>query len=532
MTLAVKAQTITVSSSQLNFGVVYENAPDSLQLTISNSIGKTVNISGFRFYTTYGQPAFSCNTTAFSIADGASQTVWIKFAPLHNILHNSELVIENDAERGYVSVDLNGQGRYSKTYYSTSENKEEELLKSTLKSITGAGYNSLGYNGARDKIFMLIDNKKTNGQGATQNTLECIYTGRQAVGYTSRSDCQTNDNFNTEHTFPQGMFNSNDPMKSDMHHLFPTDEVANNVRNNYPFGEATNSTWSVGGSIYDGITQVFEPRDQQKGATARAMLYFVMRYQNYNNFMNSQEAILKTWNHSFLPTQIEQTRNNAIYTWQNNRNPFIDYPQLADRITSFSTTSVAPVNYNLDITQPEINYGLVLNGTNLDYHFVMVNNGNQTIQMDSFSLSNTNILSFVSGNTNTTLWPGEAMTVIINLNPLTMGGISEALTFTTNIPGMAVDTIPILAWSSVTAINEAAPNAIQLFPNPATDQIIVSGLIEKTICITNTLGQIFHCPITISNEMKLDISALSNGIYFISGETKSNFIWRDIFIKK
>ena len=84
-----KGQTLTTNTSQLNFGVTYENAPDSLQLTLYNNLGKTVNITGFRFYNIYGQAAFSCSNSNFSIADGSSQTVWIKFDPKHNIYHNS-----------------------------------------------------------------------------------------------------------------------------------------------------------------------------------------------------------------------------------------------------------------------------------------------------------------------------------------------------------------------------------------------------------------------------------------------------------
>lgn len=531
--LALNAQTLSVSNTQLNFGVVYDGAPDSLQLTISNNLSKTVNVTGLKFYTTYGQPAFSCSTPVFSIASGASQTVWIKFAPLHNINHNSELIIENDAERGFISVDLRGQGRYSNTYYNASENLEEEVLKTTLKSITGAGYVSLGYNGARDQMYMSIDNQKTNGQGATQNTLECVYTGRLAVGYTSRTDCQTNDNFNTEHTFPQGFFNSANPMLSDLHHLFPTDNTANSTRGNYPFGTATTTSWTVGGSIYDGVAQVFEPRDQQKGATARAMLYFVMRYQNYANFMNSQEAILKTWNHTFLPTVVEQNRNNAIYALQNNRNPFVDYPQLADRITSFSNTSVAPSTYIMDVTQPQINYGWVKNGTATNYNFVLVNNGNQVLQLTNFSLSNTAILSFTNGNPNANLNPGEALNIGIDLTTLTLGGVNELLTFTTNIPGMTADTIPIVAWSSVTGLNEASPKTILLYPNPATDHLIISNLAEQQVVITNTLGQEFLLPSTTSNnELYVNISKLTKGIYFIATTTESKLHWHDVFIKQ
>ena len=67
--------------------------------------------------------------------------------------------------------DLIGQGRYSKSYYSATENKEEELLKDAIQTLTGNGYVSLGYNTARDKMFMIIDNQAVNGQGASQNTL-------------------------------------------------------------------------------------------------------------------------------------------------------------------------------------------------------------------------------------------------------------------------------------------------------------------------------------------------------------------------
>jgi hypothetical protein len=68
------------------------------------------------------------------------------------------------------------QGKYSIAYYDSSDNLSEEALKNALHDITGNGYDSLGYNIARDSMFMVIDNQKVNGQGAAQNTVECIYT--------------------------------------------------------------------------------------------------------------------------------------------------------------------------------------------------------------------------------------------------------------------------------------------------------------------------------------------------------------------
>ncbi len=529
-----QSQTLTVSTSQLNFGIAYENAPDSLQLTINNNLGKTVNVTGLRFYTIYGQPAFSCSNNNFSIGDGNSQTVWIKFSPLHNIYHNSELVIENDAARGFVSVDLVGQGRYSKTYYNASENLEEEALKTSLHNITGNGYITLTYNPARDTMFMWLDNQRVNGQGATQNTLECVYTGRLAVGYIDRSDCQTNDMFNTEHTWPQGLFNSLEPMKSDLHHLFPTDDMANNTRASYPFGMVTTATWSVGGSKFDNNTNIFEPRDQHKGETARAMLYFVMRYQNYNNFLNSQEGILKTWNHNFLTSTVELKRNDDIYSVQNNRNPFVDYPQLADRITSFSTTSVAPTNFSMDETQNQINYGFVLNGANTVYHYVIVNNGNQTIQFSNFNLSNTSILSFSGGSgTNTTLAPGEALGVDIDLHPSSLGIINEMLSFQTNVPGSTTVQIPIIAQSSAVSVEEnKTPDEITVYPNPAIDKLYIKGVHKSTISVSNVLGQQFYLHSnSLKDELILDVSDLPGGIYILTSEESNHTLERHWFVK-
>src|SRR5690606_23844051 len=135
-------------------------------------------------------------------------------------------------------------------------------------------------------MFMNIDNKKVNGQGAAQNTLECIYTGREAVGYSDRTDAQTSDTFDTEHTFPQGFFSQNEPMRSDLHHLFPTYSPSNNSRGNFPFGIATQPYKNDDRNYpsHLGANNVYEPHNVQKGSTARAMMYFVIRYTDYTNF--------------------------------------------------------------------------------------------------------------------------------------------------------------------------------------------------------------------------------------------------------
>jgi hypothetical protein len=429
--------------------------------------------------------------------------------------------------RGYASVNLTGQGKYSNTYYDSTENLAEENLKTSLHAITGIGYDTLGYNLARDSMFMWLDNQRTNGQGATVNTLEGIYTGILATGYTSRTDCQTTFSFNTEHTFPQSLFSSLEPMKSDLHHLFPTDDASNNYRANNPFGVVTNPTWSSGGSI--GITTLFEPRDQQKGATARAMMYFVLRYQNYNNFFTSQESILRTWHHDFPPAQVERKRNQDIHTIQHNRNPFVDYPQFIDRINSISNFSMAPVLPSLDLTEDTIMYGFVAQGVPVIFHYVIVNNGNTDVHFTNFNLSNPGILSFQAGGNDTVISPGDALGLDIRLIAASQNPIHDSLTFLTDVPSFNNVSIPVYANDPlVSHIHETGKEFFSVFPNPANKlMMILYPLLDENmeLRISDSAGkEVMNFGILKNTSSHLlDISSLSKGIYFLQTTGNKNF---------
>lgn len=490
-------------------------------------------MNGIRFYNTYGAPAFSAREQNFTIAATSSFSIWIKFSPRHNIFHNSEMVIVNDGLRGYVSVDLVGQGSYSNAYYDSTQNQSEEALKSALHNITGVGYISLGYNIARDSMFMSIDNKKINGQGATQNTIACIYTGREAVGYSNRTDCQTNFSFNTEHTFPQSFFSSLEPMRSDLHHIFATDEVANNYRADNPFGVVTGGTiWAVGGS--KATNGLFEPRDEQKGIAARAMMYFVLRYQNYSGFFTPQENILRTWNQNFPVDTIEQKRNDYIDLIQHNRNPFIDYPQFIERINSISNTSVAPVIRSIDLAQDSIIYGYVPLGMPTVFHYVIVNNGNTVVQLSNFSLSQQE-LNFQSGGTNTTLAAGEALAVDVKLITQNNDSIHASLNFNTDDSAHQSVVIPIYANDSVLdRVEELVQDQLKLYPNPASENLnIVSGNIEiGRVVIYDATGRI---ALELQNQHgkspAIQVDNLPSGVYFIKIESGENNIFRK-FVKE
>lgn len=149
-----------------------------------------------------------------------------------------------------------------------------------------------------------------------------------------------NPNFvNCEHTWPQSKFSKEFPselQKSDLHHLYPADMKANSTRNNFPFadvdGKVTHNNChdSKIGNALDTNIRSFEPPSEHKGNVARAIYYFSTRYKM--KIDATQAKYLKKWNLEDPVDQDEIIRNDKIMKQQGNRNPFIDYPELINRL--------------------------------------------------------------------------------------------------------------------------------------------------------------------------------------------------------
>ncbi len=157
--------------------------------------------------------------------------------------------------------------------------------------------------------------------------------------------------YNREHSWPRSWFNDQSPMNTDLFHVYPTDKYVNSRRGNYPYGEVGSPTWTslngskLGSCSYPGYTgTVFEPIDDYKGDFARSYFYMSVRYYNEDNsWAGSPMAdgsqmedwaleMLLEWHESDPVSQKELDRNEAVYSIQNNRNPFIDHPYFVDNI--------------------------------------------------------------------------------------------------------------------------------------------------------------------------------------------------------
>ncbi len=427
------AQPLSLSVSQLDFGSKQTNLKDSLTFRVRNSSSTSITVTDINTH----KAAFSVRDTAFVIAANDSMTVKVFFQTNQNVTWKDVLVVENTSGHGSLTLRLAGTGTYNEPAYASTQNLWEGALKTALTNLV-TGHTSLGYNAARDRMFETIDDGGVD-------TIECVYIGRKIYA-TTRTAAQ-NQNFNTEHTWPQSFFNSAEPMQSDIHHLFPTDVTPNAQRANYPFGPVvSNITYNVGGSKLgrraDGAN-AFEPRDVHKGDVARALFYFMIRHGNQGNYMDvTQENDLRVWHKSDPVSAKEIARNNAIASFQGKRSPFIDHPEFMERITALYT-SAAPVLYSAIAVSPQSNgFGSVGVGDSLTASLVIVNRGRNTLNISSVTLqSPSTIFSVISSPGSV---PVDTFGIVrVKFKPAAVTSYSNAVVIASNDPSRPSVTVPL-----------------------------------------------------------------------------------------
>ena len=236
----------------------------------------------------------------------------------------------------------------SSTYYSPDlrnqlENhllKNDDLKGDLYRLLSTTHKKATGYNAAKKFLFGQIS-LKHDDRGYYVHDVYCQKDFTNGVGPGNVPDQNV---LNCEHTWPQSKFSKsfpNEMQKSDLHHLYPTDSKANSTRGNFDFAEVSENvslgadcqSSKSGPSTIDGGKNYFEPPTSHKGNVARALFYFSVRYKIAIN--QSEEEFLKRWNDLDPVDAEELSRNDQIEKIQGDRNPFIDFPNLAHDIDNF-----------------------------------------------------------------------------------------------------------------------------------------------------------------------------------------------------
>lgn len=142
-------------------------------------------------------------------------------------------------------------------------------------------------------------------------------------------------------------------MYTDLFHLYPVSGYVNSRRNNNPFGEVADpeETFTGGSKLgkctFPGYTgTAYEPLDEYKGDLARTYFYMATCYHdsiaswesdmlagnNTDDFSEWAKELLLKWHRQDPVSEKETRRNDSVFVLQGNRNPFIDYPELVEKI--------------------------------------------------------------------------------------------------------------------------------------------------------------------------------------------------------
>lgn len=253
-------------------------------------------------------------------------------------------------------------GEMPEGYYTTANGKSDSILKSTLRQIIRA-HTVLSYgSGEGSSWYCFYYSDRDTATGLCMD-MYCDdwkpFTTPGAVV----SGC------NIEHSFAKSWWGgANNDAYKDCYHLNPSNITANSARSNYPLGVPTQDFKdpSTTGSLrigkryseeYGTYHYVFEPKDEYKGDFARAYFYMATCYGDeltwrknnpdvgsyyamrsptdndaYLEFLDWEIDVLLAW-HRQDPVSIKEiNRADAVNNFQNNRNPFIDYPCLVEYI--------------------------------------------------------------------------------------------------------------------------------------------------------------------------------------------------------
>lgn len=248
-----------------------------------------------------------------------------------------------------ISIQLSAQAPAG--YYDGAKGKSAKTLLIALHNIID-GHKNVGYDGLWE-VYAKSDLRPDGTIWDMYSTSKYVL-GKGACGnYKYVGDC-----YNREHSFPKSWFSKGSPMVSDAYHIYPTDGKVNGQRSNYSYGETDNGTTlpsnggvdalgKLGSCTFPGCSgTVFEPVDEYKGDFARTYFYMAARYQDkirswgggmtagndYPCYKDWVINMLLKWHRQDPVSQKEVDRNNAVYGFQHNRNPFIDYPELAEYV--------------------------------------------------------------------------------------------------------------------------------------------------------------------------------------------------------
>ena len=530
--------TFAQTDYSLTFKQISVRMVDSLEIKLYNNL---VSSKSYNVLQNTNQE-FVPSVTNFAIPPQGSYNLKIYYKPVNNVNSKDVIVCSSSDSSKALTVDVSGSAKLDDLFQDITFDKYDSSLFYSLSTYV-QGQTALGYNLARDKMFSVIDKQPGD-------TIECVYSGIKVYtpGSTDRTAAQ-NLGFNTEHSWPQSMFGSADPMVSDIYHLYPTTNAPNSSRSNYPFGIVTSGvTYELGGSKLgkniNGAT-AFEPRDVHKGNVARTMLYFLIRFpNNYGSFLDAeQERAFRIWNHSDTVDARERARCTAIASFQGKRNPLIDHPEFVDRISNFVTKanrvklpalSVFPAKPEMDSSDFKVQPYIIVK---------LVNTGLKASDVSSITARRSLLINNIS---NISVPAGQSVSCIFSLsssnsNSVIIDTLAVFADGKTTLVPVKISTPVNITGIKSENINEKSFALEQNYPNPFNPSTQINYSLpydgQVSLSVYDVLGNEVSNLVTGyqsagKHQVRFDAGDFKSGVYFVHLKQGANELSRKIVLMK
>jgi len=334
----------------INIPVESKNVVDDIQIALKNKKVYTLNASTLPStggeinvaYTLSKQGKYY--DTLFVSAVGKDGATLRRAIPLYVMAKNyTAPVIHVDSACMRI-------GKMPGDYYQPAQGLKDSALKAALSEVVHCGPR---YRYGSGELHTWDGFYHTDRDTTTNQVLD-MYSNNVRY-FNPANPTGSIGEFDIEHMLPKSWWGGEvNEAYRDLFHLVPADYSANRSKSNHAPGIPSDSTFNNGsfvtgsGKAY-GLTRVFCPADEYKGDFARAYFYIVTCYDtlhwetkgdagqamtnsDYHDFQPWLQDLLMSWHRLDPVSDKEKARAIEVNKIQGNRNPFIDYPELAEYI--------------------------------------------------------------------------------------------------------------------------------------------------------------------------------------------------------
>ena len=230
-----------------------------------------------------------------------------------------------------------------KMYYTNALDKNSTALKSSLYNIISQS-KFLTYKEA----YSALDFANKDLSSRDEDSIILFYSQNIVAASAKCHTVAPDGCWNREHLWPKSLgvgYDDSIASYTDLHHLQPTDAKINADRGNRRFANSSTPYRKIDNFFYDDSNWSWEVADNLKGDVARAILYMVIRYEGENGepdlelYAHDESyerpadlCLMLEWNREDRVSNSEIRRNDIIFQYQKNRNPFIDKNEWVDII--------------------------------------------------------------------------------------------------------------------------------------------------------------------------------------------------------